>query len=79
MNFHSIYFAALLMSAPPVYSGKYFSMGTCKASMNPHECIRHDSSAHLGKFILKYINFIQEQDDRCSQEPAGVDDGFEEY
>ena len=28
MNRHNMYFAALLMSGPPVYSGKYRSRGT---------------------------------------------------
>ena len=28
MNRHNMYFAALLMSGPPVYSGKYRSSGT---------------------------------------------------
>jgi hypothetical protein len=28
INFHKIYFAALEISGPPVYSGKYFSSGT---------------------------------------------------
>jgi hypothetical protein len=58
-----MYFAALLMSAPPVYSGKYFSIGTCTTSMNLHACAQHSSFAYLGKLVLEYVNLVQEQDD----------------
>jgi hypothetical protein len=46
-----MYFAALLMSAPPVYSGK------------------------LG---FEDVDLVEEEDDGRPQEPARVDDGFEE-
>lgn len=78
MNLYRIYFAALLMSAPPVYSGKYFSNGICKTSMNLHACVQHNSFTYPGKLVLEYINLIQEQDDRRSREPPGVDDRLEE-
>ena len=36
MNRQRMYFAALLMSAPPVYSGKYRSRGTCAGGRGQH-------------------------------------------
>ena len=51
------------MSAPPVYSGKYFSIGTCATLVNLHACAQHSSFAYLGKLVLEYVNLVQEQDD----------------
>jgi hypothetical protein len=33
----------------------------------------------LGKFGLEYVNFVQEEDDGCSDKPSRVDHGFKQY
>lgn len=38
INIHRMYLAALLISAPPVYSGKLRSRGTCRHNINTREC-----------------------------------------
>ena len=33
---------------------------------------------YLGKLGLEYVDLVQEKNDRCAQEPPGIDDGLEE-
>ena len=46
--------------------------------MNLHACVQRNGFTYPGKLVLEYVNLIQEQDDRRSREPPGVDDRLEE-
>lgn len=39
---------------------------------------RNKGFTYLWKLVLEYVDFIQKQYDRCSQEPPGVDDRLKE-
>src|ERR1700685_3361626 len=41
MKHHNMYFAALLISGPAAYSGKYFSSGTCETRTNGTEPVQN--------------------------------------
>ena len=68
MNLQSMYFAALLISEPPVYSGKYRSRGTYTTPSVLAQ--RRDINVCLWKFVAEYIDLVHEQDYRGSQEPT---------
>jgi hypothetical protein len=62
MNLHKMYFAALFISSPPVYSGKYFSKGTYDASVVAESC--DNGASYFREFALEDVDFIEEQNDR---------------
>jgi hypothetical protein len=65
MKCHNIYFAALLISGPAVYSGKYFSSATCNGAKTRSQdgthmvarCRRHT----LGSLPLKMWTLLRKR------------------
>jgi len=58
-NFQRMYLAVLLMSIPPVYSGKYFVNGTCARGA---ESVQTNSTiglgTHLGQLRLEHVDLV---------------------
>jgi hypothetical protein len=68
MKRHNMYFAALLISGPAVYSGKYFSSGTCndaktRKSVWQKKMVERVQTTHLGQFALEDVDLVEEKDD----------------
>ena len=76
MNFQRMNLAALLISEPPVYSGKKRSSGTCNFVGVGLSCFQRTNGAgtHLRQLVLEDVDFIKEQDNGRSQEPPRVYD-----
>lgn len=53
INRQRMYFAALFISAPPVYSGKYFSNGTCKTRHLESVLLEQGLESTFGSLTLK--------------------------
>jgi hypothetical protein len=71
MNRHKMYFVALFTFGPPVYSWKYRSSGTLKL-IGPPEKQKMASVTHPTQLMPEDVDLIQEQDDRCPEEPPRV-------
>lgn len=67
-----MYFAPLFTSAPPEYSGKYRSSGTCATLSDGFE-LDGSNGTHLGKLVPEDVDLIEEEDNRRSEEPPRVD------
>ena len=78
MNFYRIYFTALLISEPPVYSGKYRSSGTYKLWINLVTSIHGLEIVYFWQLMLEHINFVEEKNDRRRWKPPWIDDWFEQ-
>jgi hypothetical protein len=73
-----MYFAALLMSAPPSHvSNKPKKQPTTVTLTSVLWEVVDERD--LWQLLLKDINLVQEQDDRCPQEPARVDNRLEQH
>ena len=61
MKHYMMYFAALLISSLAVYSGKYFSSGTYKATMMQEMSVRNEkkmTKTNLRQFTLENTDLV---------------------
>jgi hypothetical protein len=76
-----MYFAALLISGPAVYSGKYFSSATCNGAKTRSQDGTNSGEAqttHLGQFTFEDVDLVEEEDDRRAEEPPRVNNALKE-
>jgi hypothetical protein len=62
-----MYFTALLIFNPAVYSGKYFSSGIWKQRSEWYKFSQSNGeTTNFGQLVPEYVNLVKEKNDGCS-------------